>query len=506
MSFSLPPTETLSVILDDPSLCNQTITFAEESIEVNKFILAALSTYFRSLWFLEFGDRDENPIDFSHLPVHSNNFLAFIKSFFGRSFTLNENNAYDFYYLVHYFQVDKLILQVENHLNTNLVTWAWLKPFIKEADERNDLRALEFVGPFFSKIDDLVIDEVMEITTEGLKTLSKYCTSTQSQSWFVKSTVESILNQSFDLNEFLNVLNSCSIEALSYSQWDEFLFVPLKDVEELEVDLMKFLFTRVKNLYFDSLVKEVSDLKEEVSELTLQNFELTTKNSDLESNNSDLNTLTTDLTTEIHYLKTTISELETNNARLTTDIQNLTTTNSYEIAKLKQEIEQLKKSTTETQLVSQSVPQSKGLDSPQLRNILSYNGGHGVRHILGEDPLLPGNEYTWKLRYQGLTGGLVVGVIDESKFSVESNCYQKGHCSSNCGLVWGCLSGNKTQWNPGELLEISVNLINHTLTIKSVSNSSINLTGTLPRLSSGNYYPYAYMYYSKHVVEIVEYT
>ncbi|KAL0243134.1 hypothetical protein GEMRC1_005695 [Eukaryota sp. GEM-RC1] len=217
MSFSLPPTDTLSIILDDSSLCNQTITFGEESIEVHRIILAAHSTYFRSLWFLEFGDRDENPIDFSHLPVHSNNFLAFIKSFFGRSFTLNENNAYNYFYLVHYFQVKALIDHVENHLNTHLMTWAWLKPFIKEADERNDLRALEFVGPFFCKIDDLMIDDVMEITTEGLQTLSKYCTSTQSQSWFIKSMVESILNQRFDLNEFLTVLNSCSIEAFSFN-------------------------------------------------------------------------------------------------------------------------------------------------------------------------------------------------------------------------------------------------------------------------------------------------
>ncbi|KAL0251320.1 hypothetical protein GEMRC1_000533 [Eukaryota sp. GEM-RC1] len=458
------------------------------SIDVNKFILAAHSTYFRSLWFLEFGDRDENPIDFSHLPFDSNHFLAFIKSFFGQSFILDENIAYDFYYLVHYFQVDKLIVQVENHLNTNLVTWAWLKPFIKEADERNDLRALEFVGPFFSKIDDIMIDDVMAITTEGLKTLCKYCTSTQSQSWFIKSMVTSILNQSFDLNEFLNVLNSCSIEAFSFQQWDEFLFVPLKDVEELEADLMKFLFTRVKNLYFDSL-----------------NSELTTKNSDLETNNSDLNTLTTDLTTEIHDLKTTISELETNNAGLTTDIQNLTATNSNEIAKLHQEIEQLKKTTTETQLVSQSVPQSKVIRfsptkkhsqlqvSGDRKGLVVGSGGSWCRNILGEDPLLPGG-----------TNSLIVGVIDESKFRVGGYIVGSAHCFHNGDSVFGCLSGNKTQWNPGHLIEINVNLINHTLTIKSVSNSSINLTGTLPSLSSGNYYPYAFMYHSDHVLEIVE--
>ncbi|KAL0250877.1 hypothetical protein GEMRC1_000798 [Eukaryota sp. GEM-RC1] len=510
MSFSLPPAETLSIILDEISLCNQTISFGGESIEVNKSILAAHSTYFRSLWFLEFGDKLENPIDFSHLPVDSDNFFAFIKSFFGKSFTLKESNVYDFFYLVHYFQVEKLIDHVENHLNTHLVTWAWLKPFIKEADERNDLRALEFAGPFFSKIDDLLHDDVMAITTEGFKTLVKYCTSTQSQSWFIKSLVESILNQSFDLIEFLNILNSCSIEAFSFQQWDEFLFVPLKDVEELEADLMKFLFTRVKNLYFDSLVKEVSDLKEKTSDLTTKVSELTTKLTDVENNNSELNSLTTDLTTEVQVLKT-------ENSGLSMQIQNLSATNSNslnEITKLQHEIQQLKQTATETQLVSQSVLQSKVIRFSQTRKhsdlqlsgdrkrVVFGSAGFWGRTILGEDPLLPSNVYTWKLRYQGSTDALYVGVIDESKFGVGVN---DAHCFENSGdRIKGCLSGKKAKWNRGELLEINVNLVNFTLTIKSVSNSSINLTGTLPRLSSGNYYPFALLCHRDHVLEIVE--
>ncbi|KAL0250903.1 hypothetical protein GEMRC1_000117 [Eukaryota sp. GEM-RC1] len=110
-SFYLPPAETLSIILVEPSLCDQTISFGEEFIEVNKSVLAVHSAYFRSLCFLEFEDKLENPIDFSHLSVDSNNFFAFLKSFFGKSFILNESNTYNFFYLVHYFQVDKLIHQ-----------------------------------------------------------------------------------------------------------------------------------------------------------------------------------------------------------------------------------------------------------------------------------------------------------------------------------------------------------------------------------------------------------
>ncbi|KAL0251082.1 hypothetical protein GEMRC1_000296 [Eukaryota sp. GEM-RC1] len=519
MSFSLPSIETLSIILDEPFLSNQTITFGEESIEVNKFVLAAHSTYFRSLWFLEFGDKLENPIDFSHLPVDSDNFFLFIKSFYERSFTLNEDNTYEFFYLVHYFQVDKLIHHIENHLNTHLMTWAWLKPFIKEADKRNDLRALEFVGPFFSKIDDLLIDDVMAITSEGFKTLVTYCTSTQSQSWFIKSLVESILNQSFDLNEFLNILNSCSIEVFSFQQWDEFLFVPLKDVEELEADLLKFLFTRVKNLYFDSLVKEVSDLKEENSELTSKVSELTTKIAEVESNNSDLATKITDLEIDNSDLKTNNSQLSLQISGLTDDNQICKAENSKIVAdniQLQQEIELLKKTVVETQLVSQSVPQSKMIRFSQTgkhsqlqvredrKRVVVESGGDGSRNILGEDVLLPGNVYTWKLRYQGNTWCLFVGVIDESKFSVDGGCYQNAHGTFSHDSVYGCLSGNKTKWNPGELLKINVDLINYTLTMKSMSNSSINLTGNLPRLSSGNYYTFARLFYGDHVLEIVE--
>ncbi|KAL0252145.1 hypothetical protein GEMRC1_001357 [Eukaryota sp. GEM-RC1] len=106
--------------------------------------------------------------------------------------------------------------------------------------------------------------------------------------------------------------------------------------------------------------------------------------------------------------------------------------------------------------------------------------------------------------FQGYTGNLFVGVIDESEFNVDGYCYKNAHGTFNHDSVYGCLSGSTPNWNPGELLEINANLVNFTLTIKSVSNSSINLTGTLPRLSSGNYYPFAHLYRSDHELEIVE--
>ncbi|KAL0249123.1 hypothetical protein GEMRC1_004356 [Eukaryota sp. GEM-RC1] len=411
-------------------------------MEVNKSVLAACSSYFRSLWFLEFGDKNENPIDFSHLPVTSDTFFSFIRSFYGKSFTLNESNVYHLYYLLHYFQVDKLIDQFENHLNTHLVTWAWLKPFIKEADEGNDLRALDFVGPFFSKIDDLLIDDVMAITTEGFKVLSQYCTSAQSLSWFVKSMVNSILKGNFDLDQFLNILNSCSVEVLSLQQWNEFLFIPLKHLTELEADLIKFSFSKVKDRCIDSLSK--------------------------------------------------------GNSELVSDIDNL-----------KCEIEKLRQIATQVQSKVISFSQTKKHSQLSVSNdnkrVVLASGDPKYRYILGENPLLPGNDYTWKMWYQGCHSDLCIGVIDEAEFNIDGDCYESAHCCFSCeDKGFGCLSGFKIQWKPGELLEINANLIDFTLTVKSVGNSSTYLTGTLPRLSSGNYYPFACLYYVNHVLEIVE--
>ncbi|KAL0251452.1 hypothetical protein GEMRC1_000665 [Eukaryota sp. GEM-RC1] len=105
--------------------------------------------------------------------------------------------------------------------------------------------------------------------------------------------------------------------------------------------------------------------------------------------------------------------------------------------------------------------------------------------------------------YQGGTDALFVGVIDESKFRVSGCCYENAHCFEN-NRIHGCLSGPASRWKPGEFLEVKVNLITHTLTIKSVGKSSINMTGTLPRLISGNYYTYASLCCRNQALEIVE--
>ncbi|KAL0249267.1 hypothetical protein GEMRC1_004500 [Eukaryota sp. GEM-RC1] len=161
-------------------------------------------------------------------------------------------------------------------------------------------------------------------------------------------------------------------------------------------------------------------------------------------------------------------------------------------------------SQSKTMRFSQTRKHSQLQVSEDKKRVGFGSGSRVIRNIMGEDPLLPENVYTWKLWYQGNTNHLLVGVIDESKFSVEGRCHDDAHCYSSHNQAFGCLSGSKTKWNPGELLEITVDLINYKLTIECVGSSSIYLSGTLPRLSSGNYYPFARLYFSDHVLDVVE--
>ncbi|KAL0235049.1 hypothetical protein GEMRC1_001631 [Eukaryota sp. GEM-RC1] len=116
------------------------------------------------------------------------------------------------------------------------------------------------------------------------------------------------------------------------------------------------------------------------------------------------------------------------------------------------------------------------------------------RNILGSKPLLPDSVYQWKVRYRGNPRGFRVGVIDEKKFTVDGKCFDLAHCVSSSNMSYGCLSDLSAEWKPGQVLEVTADMVLHILTVKSVADSTINVTGTLPTLGSGSYYPYFYLW------------
>ncbi|KAL0235567.1 hypothetical protein GEMRC1_002149 [Eukaryota sp. GEM-RC1] len=140
----VPSFDTLFALLNEPSLSDQTLIFGKEVLQVNKNILASNSQFFRSLWYLEFADKYENPLNFSHLKVSESSFVSFIKIMYGFQVDVTQNNSYDLFYLAHYFMVERLVNQVEQILIKNFHDKTWVEEFVSRADENEDLRAIEF--------------------------------------------------------------------------------------------------------------------------------------------------------------------------------------------------------------------------------------------------------------------------------------------------------------------------------------------------------------------------
>ncbi|KAL0246805.1 hypothetical protein GEMRC1_008012 [Eukaryota sp. GEM-RC1] len=292
MSLSLSLSDTLSGLFNYSLLSDQTLVFGDEVLQVNKSILAISSEYFRSLWYDECSEQPECPTDLSHLKVTETTLVSFIKALYGFPIDVTETNAYDRWYLAHYFQVDKLVTQIEQILDQNFTTWSWLEGFLLQADENDDVQALEFAGPFVEKTNDFDLKTEVNLNTTSIKLLTKFCDNSQLQSWLVRALVTSIKNSKFEISQFSEFLNLFSLYVFSFKQWEQLLFSPLNDIKELEQLLIEFTF-RLKVVYYDSLLLENEELKMKNSQLTEQ-----------------ISKIENEYSSEVESLKITVEELQ----------------------------------------------------------------------------------------------------------------------------------------------------------------------------------------------------
>ncbi|KAL0248718.1 hypothetical protein GEMRC1_003952 [Eukaryota sp. GEM-RC1] len=440
----------ISSLFGEPLFFDQTIIFGERTYQVSKIVLAASSTFFRNLWFLEFKDQNENPSDFSQLPVSVESFSFIIDSFYGVEVNVTVCNCFDMYYLVHYFQVELLITQIESILTENLCDWSWLKKFVIYANENDDIRALKFAGPFFIKASELSSTDVVALSTQSVNTLVEFCTNRQSMSWLIQSMVKSIKSSCFDLDEFSSTLSLFAIDTIGYKEWDEFLLEPLQKETTLKSCLMEFLFDKLKLKFFDSLTGEVGQLRRKVSELEKENVELKTRNEEL------------------------IEKMKTSTCKLPFEVK-ISTVSKHD-----------------------GIIVSSDQKSISLSEEFELH-----KCALGELPLSPGQVYQWKVSHTGSKCCAIVGVIDASLFSSTSDCYQNCHGFNNNATLYGCLSGITKKWTPGAVITVKADLINYLLTIAS-DDSSINVTGTLPSLSGSNYFPFFNIWHKDQTIKLID--
>ncbi|KAL0251868.1 hypothetical protein GEMRC1_001080 [Eukaryota sp. GEM-RC1] len=104
-AFGFSPTKVLSDLLFNEDLADQQILFNDELLHVNRNVLALNCKFFHDLWHLDFSDKHENPLDLSNLPVSPSSLTTFFRSLYGQDAEITKDNAYDLFYLSHYFQM-----------------------------------------------------------------------------------------------------------------------------------------------------------------------------------------------------------------------------------------------------------------------------------------------------------------------------------------------------------------------------------------------------------------
>ncbi|KAL0251790.1 hypothetical protein GEMRC1_001002 [Eukaryota sp. GEM-RC1] len=258
--FGFSPAKVLSDLLFNEDLADQQILFNDELLHVNRNVLALNCKFFHDLWHLDFCDKHENPLDLSNLPVSTSSLTTFFRSLYGQDAEITKDNAYDLFYLSHYFKCDALSSQITSSLNSSLVDSQYLSTFISEANKVDDLRALLFAGPFIQKVSSF---PPLCLSTSYLVSINEneFCGSKESLCWFVRSLVKSIEDDSFDCSELEGVLNSIKIDLFDWNDWNELLLEPLEIFENCKEVLMKFHQERLRVQYFEKLVSEKNIFK-----------------------------------------------------------------------------------------------------------------------------------------------------------------------------------------------------------------------------------------------------
>ncbi|KAL0244365.1 hypothetical protein GEMRC1_008449 [Eukaryota sp. GEM-RC1] len=217
---------------------------------------------------MEFGDRFENPLDFSHLPISSESFSAFISSFFGHTIDLTSSSVYDVFYLATYFQCDHLKTTLMEILPSKMTNWDWCSKFLTKCVEQEDLRGLLFVGDFIREVDNICQKSEFVFPFVFLQSLLEFCTSSSSFKWFLKSLVASVKSEIINSEELSEILTLVDVNLLTFKDWDELFSNPLENISNLEELLMKFHFKQLRPILFETIISENFTLKEQLVEAT----------------------------------------------------------------------------------------------------------------------------------------------------------------------------------------------------------------------------------------------
>ncbi|KAL0233211.1 hypothetical protein GEMRC1_011956 [Eukaryota sp. GEM-RC1] len=472
-SFGFSPAKVLSDLLFNEELSDQQILFNDELLYVNRNVLALNCKYFHDMWSMEFKDKHETSLDLSNLPVSASSLITFLRSLYGQDAEINVENAYDFFYLSHYFKCDVLSFQITSALNSSLLDTQYLSNFISNANKIDDLRALLFAGPFLQKVSSL---RPLCLSTSFLVSIneSEFCGSKESLGWFVKSLVKSIEEDYFDCSELEGVLNSIKIDLIEWNDWNELLLSPLQKFENCKEVLMNFHLERLRTQFFGEIDSENEhtpkinvEIQKKLDSVILENLKMKQK----------LDFLLQDHQKSNESLLNKIKKLEKDNEIL----RNCFTPMSFS-------------------------PQHKHSDIviSNSGKMISFTGSNECRSILGDKPLVKGGVYKWKVRYRNMSHYAVfIGIVPLSNFNSSSHPGDMVHSKYIRDKCQQYISGMFSNWQIGDVLELTADMRNNTFAIKEIISGYIDLITYFDDVDD-DYYPLFCLYDSTQAIEIID--
>ncbi|KAL0228736.1 hypothetical protein GEMRC1_013356 [Eukaryota sp. GEM-RC1] len=134
---------------------------------------------------------------------------------------------------------------------------------------------------------------------------------------------------------------------------------------------------------------------------------------------------------------------------------------------------------------------------------ISYRGSRGSRSILGDEPLVKGGVYRWKVRYQSRNFSVFIGMVPLKNFdsslppwkmtsSKFMSCNNKGNLTSS----FSC-------FRVSDVLELTADMVNNTFSIKEITSGCVHLNTHCDAVDDV-YYPVFGLYHSSQIVEIVD--
>ncbi|KAL0245311.1 hypothetical protein GEMRC1_009390 [Eukaryota sp. GEM-RC1] len=143
------------------------------------------------------------------------------------------------------------------------------------------------------------------------------------------------------------------------------------------------------------------------------------------------------------------------------------------------------------------------------------NGGKTVTHsgpnsrwsnVISETPLLTGNVYKVRAMYVShFFDGIMIGIVPRKEFDCGGDAYSKpnAHCFYSAVNDFFHAGSPNGIWNPNEIIEITINLVNNSITVTKESDPGFNCTIEISSLYNDNYHLVGVLFEQNSVLELL---